>query len=302
MYKMVKKLKNIFSIVFAILLILFGAAAGIYWYYLLAPLKRLADNDWQDMHSQKAIWLEEQESYRRYKRTPDIEILGDVIRVYGDKKWLEWMMRNIKKDPSFYTWCWCTKGTLSGMTNHLFHERKKWLEWYARNKSKSQEELIQDGFREYGVEVHLPPTKDDILPLLNLMGNESEDKDNHLRVLWSAKYNAYRWLRDSGFNPVEFVLARDCKNMPEQLKRGIKEYFKMQKYYPSENQLGLLAFAEKNNYEPLFRSNFKSLKYQLGMNFIIFFPTLLGLAILHSIYRKRKSQIMASKSNSRQQN
>ena len=75
--------------------------------------------------------------------------------------------------------------------------------------------MDQGWILEHGVTVHLPPTSDDVEPLLRLLGQQSEDeiserKEGESRpevVPEYIQYNAFRWLRDSGFQPLRFAAS-----------------------------------------------------------------------------------------------
>jgi hypothetical protein len=94
---------------------------------------------------------------------------GDRIGFYGDKQWFLWLDDRIR-NPERFRHCGCTEYALAWRANrHVV----SWAQWTDANRSRSQEEWIRDGFMDYGVAAHLPPTSDDTLPLLRLVGRKS---------------------------------------------------------------------------------------------------------------------------------
>ena len=65
---------------------------------------------------------------------------------------------------------WCTEYALALMANE---HTTAWDQWTEANRGHSQEEWIRDGFLRYGIKVHLPPERDDTVPLLRLLGRKS---------------------------------------------------------------------------------------------------------------------------------
>jgi hypothetical protein len=134
-----------------------------------------------------------------------------------------------------------------------------WAQWTEANRGRSQEEWIRDGFLDHGVTVHLPPSADDTLPLLRLLGRESWN------YLWSserpdttapdavpsyAQYNAYRWLRDSGFEPGAFAYANSAIATQTDVTAGLLRYSQWQSVYPGRDGLGVLTLAAASRRGP----------------------------------------------------
>jgi hypothetical protein len=115
-----------------------------------------------------------------------------------------------------------------------------WLEWWKENRSKSQVEWIRDGFTRYGVTVAFQPNPSDTIALLKLLGNEGQSR----QVPDFVQYNAFRWLRDSEFNPVEFVLANDASSLDSTTRRGLLEYLLRERSWPRKDNVGGLDFAD----------------------------------------------------------
>ena len=79
-----------------------------------------------------------------------------------------------------------------------------WLDWWAKNKSKSQLEWIADGFAQCGIKVSVPPTVEQVPTLLAILGNAGTTRADSPKPL---SYNAFRCLRDTGFEPIEFAFS-----------------------------------------------------------------------------------------------
>jgi len=227
-----------------------GLIGAYWWLYKVAPARHLVDPEWLAAHSEEARWAEEQKDYRRRGTSPDLCFRGDRIGFYGGKDWFLWLDRQIR-NPGEFRHCGCTEYALSLMTNQ---ETVSWKEWADANRERSQEEWIRDGFVHYGVGVHLPPRPDDAVPLLRLLGRESWD------FLWEGPqrgsapkavpsyvhYNAYRWLRDSGFEPLDFASSNPVLAAEPDISRGLFTFAQWRAAYPGRHGLGVLAFGRES--------------------------------------------------------
>jgi hypothetical protein len=225
-----------------------GLAAAYWWHYKLAPMRHLADPAWLAAHSEAARWEEEQRDYRRLGSSPDLCFRGDRVGFYGDSQWFLWLDERIR-NPGSFRHCGCTDYALALMANR---HSASWAQWTDANRERSQEEWIRDGFLEYGVTAHLPPTSADTLPLLRLLGRESWN------VLWGGPqgtnapdavpsyihYNAYRWLRDSGFEPGKFAASNATVTAQTEIIAGLLRYSQWKSAYPGHDGLGVLAFGK----------------------------------------------------------
>lgn len=224
-----------------------GLLAAYWWHYRLAPMRHLADPVWRATHSEAARWKEEQEDYRRIGSSPDLFFRGDRIGFYGDKQWFLWLDERIRHPESFRH-CGCTNDALALMANRHV---ASWAQWTDANRERSQEEWIKDGFLDYGVTVHLPPTPDDTLPLLRLLGRESwdylregpQDANAPEAVPSYIQYNAYRWLRDSGFDPGRFASSNTAATGEPDIVAGMLNFSQWHAAFPGRDGLGILAFG-----------------------------------------------------------
>ncbi len=267
-------------------LILAGLISGYFWFYRLVPIRHLADPHWLSMHSEKARWDEEQKNYRRTNDSPDTFFCGDRIGRYGDKTWVSWLIGNIEKGDGFRV-CGCTMGVLADMTNQDFHDPADWLDWYKQHKEESQEQWIQQGFDKYGVVVHLPPVDEDEEALLTLLGNNEKDEDGVRKIPSAIRYNAFRWLRDSGFDLDNYIASNRDWHSSEQLALGVCRYARLSAWYQWELGLGILAFAKKPDSEQL-SPRISSPTTKVVANAIVFGSMFLGVVFVWFSARKRK--------------
>ena len=101
--------------------------------------------------------------------------------------------------------------------------------WWAAHQDERQEEWIREGFAKKDVHIAMPPSKDDWPKLLRVLGMKSPDHKrpsgkpapkygDHLR------YNAFRSLRDSGFDPVVYLLDNRDASLHVDMSEGLKAY------------------------------------------------------------------------------
>lgn len=230
------------------MLVAAGLAAAYWWHYTLAPVRHLADPAWLAAHSEAARWEEEQKNYMRLGSAPDLLFRGDRIGFYGGKQWFLWLDERVR-NPGNSGHCGCTEYALALMANRHVDS---WAQWTDANRERSQEEWIRDGFLEYGVTAHLPPTSDDTLPLLRLLGRGSwsvlrggpQGTNAPEAVPSYIHYNAYRWIRDSGFEPGEFMASNATVAAQSDITAGLLSYSQWRSAYPGHDGLGVLAFGK----------------------------------------------------------
>lgn len=236
--------RQITSAFCGLLLLIAGLLAAYWWFYRLGPVRKIVDPIWLAEHSEVARWKEEQKDYRRMGSSPDLCFRGDRIGFYGDRKWFLWLADQLGHTD--FRSCGCTKYALALMANRHVDA---WRQWAETNRSRSQEEWIRDGFSAFGLTVHLPPVADDTLPLLRLLGRPCWN------FLWAgpqgtnapeaipsfAQYNAYRWLRDSGFELGKFMATNGTLFAHSDIASGLVGYSRWMAAYPGEQGLGVLA-------------------------------------------------------------
>jgi hypothetical protein len=270
-----------------LLLILTSLIAAYWWFYKLAPLVHVADPRWVDVHSEKARWLEEQKDYKRTGRYPDLFFIGDRIGYYGDKVWFLWLVDKAAKDK--FRVCGCTMTALALMSNQ---DTNSWVEWLKTNRTRTQEEWIQDGFSKYGVSVHFPPSTNDVEPLLKIIGGKTwnflvggpQGTNAPDAIPSYVQYNAFRWLRDSGFNPVSFAVSNATAVAPNNLTVALIRYSQWEGRFPPRNGLGVLSFGAKPETMPL--PMILELRSLTVVYTLITVPLLAGIALVFFSCRK----------------
>ncbi len=199
---------------FGVACMLFSLAVAWFWLYWIAPLRHVLDPTWRQMHSPRGYQEELQTHHARTGWLPDMH----CEFFSGDHDTCGWLIAHLKPHVSDDCCDGHPRTALALMTNQ---ESTNWPGWWQANKNKTQAAWLRDGFKAYGVEVQLPPSPADALPLLNLLGATTTNETGNLRISWPVSYNAYRWLRDSGFSAVGFALSNRTLHASAQLQRGL---------------------------------------------------------------------------------
>ncbi|MBI4232724.1 hypothetical protein HY605_05840 [Candidatus Peregrinibacteria bacterium] len=285
--------KKLIQRIAGILFIILSFTVVWFWFFRLVPIVRRYDPCWYEQFTQKAYWKAIQDNIRRHGWTHDDR---GPIGLYGDKQWARWIMARAERGEIISE---CGNighkdAALEFITNHNPAKgkeggiEKEWLQWWSKNKDKSQLEWIKDGFVQYGVQVHIPPEADDWEPLLVLLGNTGTNEAN--KIPSYVKYNAYRWLRDSGFDPIVFAISNVNVSTPDVVRQGLFEYSKYFDIFPKRDQVGILPFRDEpkddhDNSRPVFFDfRFQAVGYSL-----MIFPILLGAALLVLSNRKKQN-------------
>lgn len=171
-----------------------------------------------------------------------------MIGYYGDKRWCLWLIDKMHGGGNFRV-CGCTETALMFMANH---EEHLWIDWAKAHRDETQEEWIRDGFAQRGITVHLPPRPEDAIPLLEILGHR---KWNTLRegpqgtnaptaFPTYLQYNAFRWLRDSGFDQTTFAVSNAPALSSDVVRVGLMQYTKWYAAHPKRDGIGILAFGK----------------------------------------------------------
>jgi hypothetical protein len=247
-------------------------------------MRHLADPEWRAAHSAQARWQEEQKKYNRLSSSPDLCFAGDMIGYYGDKQWCFWLVDKMHGGGNFRV-CGCTETALMLMANR--HEQS-WKEWADAHRDETQEEWIRDGFVQRGVSVHLPPQPEDTVPLLEVVGHKR----------WSTlrggpqgtnapeafptyfQYNAFRWLRDSGFDQTTFAVSNAPALTSDVVRIGLMQYTKWNAAYPRHDGVGILAFGEPPDDNSWGTPPLLKLWFRVAVWFLAAIPILAGVVVL----------------------
>ncbi len=274
-------------------LVVASLGAAWIWFAYMLPMKRHCNPLWVLSHSRTEVWGNAQVALKRGVWTHDD---GFLIGENGDAHWAEWIMGRVS--PGERMDCmsrWTHADTaMELMTNQAPGEGSDaWLAWWEREGGKSQVDWMVEGFAQAGVEVAVPPSREDWPALLRVMsemegageeenGGEGEDKD------WSPTgvpdrlvYNAFRWLRDSGFDPVRFALDHREELTPT-LERGLSRYQDYSLRFPKSDGIGILAFGMEEDSTGWWRPlpQFLGWKFRSFVYAVIFLPGLIGVGML----------------------
>jgi hypothetical protein len=261
-----------------VILVLVGLCVAYLWFYKLGPTRRTLDPRWRCRHSQQELWEEVQKSIHRGVWSHDD---GFAVGIYGDKSWAEWIMNHVEPGASM--------GCLGGEPQHSAtamrfitnqnagEDADQWLDWWEKNKSKRQEEWIADGFAKQGVKIDVPPKPEQTPDLLAVLGRSEPDEATAISE--PLRYNAFRCLRDIGFNPVEFALSKPT--IPSDVERGLLEYAKRQRRWPTAIGAGILPFASADEDRDDVRlPTLLTLSFQITAYALIFVPGMIGTILV----------------------
>jgi hypothetical protein len=307
-----------------VLFVLIGLYLACWWFYKLAPMRHTCDPEWCGVHSAAAGWKEMQKSAERGMWQHDVGIL---MGQYGNKAWAARIVQGLTPDTDMSCFGNHKEYALCGITNQDAGSAEAWIAWWAKNKNKSQLEWIRDGFAERGVALKIPcphevtdaelrtrdepgdseteiprfdnaPTHEQIEALLTLLGTPdpdvaeeatAENQGKNAGVPDYVKYNAFRWLRDTDFDPIEFLLSNKTVSVPVQ--RGVREYAAYQHRYPEQDSIGILPFDGEPRDGLIAagdRGQIATPRFQRIAMLVIFLPLCLG-AVLIALSLRRKS-------------
>lgn len=235
--------------------------AAVLWWGWALPIVRGAVPAWAPQFSAQGFWEAKQEALRAGLWLHDD---GWIAGQFGNKEWAERIIRKISEGRP-YRGCenGHQEGILEDLTNHSVQpengkisekeEEEAWLAWWRENSSKTQEEWIRDGFAEAGFAISLPPSKEDWPLLLRVLGAcagpNPRPSGRPAPLYGNLQYNAYRWLRDSGFDPMTFVLEKDAGSLDGDTRGGLKEYGVQEKYTRMARPAGRLSFSDQSDIE-----------------------------------------------------
>jgi hypothetical protein len=273
-----------------LLLLLLGLYCGYWWFYKLGPLRRVLDPQWVLGHSQQEHWREVQKGIARGMWDHDD---GYNVGMCGDKSWAEWIMSHVK--PGTNMGCFgypCHSATaMRYITNQdAGEDADAWLEWWEKNKSKSQEQWLAEGFAQRGFRVDVPPTPGQTPMLLTLLGSPETKDSSDIRIFRPMKYNAFRCLRDSGFEPVRFALSN--RPISANIERGLLEYAKLHRFWPEAVGLGILPFARKDGGTSSFAlPQLLEPRFQATAHALALMPLAIGALLVIWSFRKRQQDV-----------
>lgn len=232
-----------------------GLLGGLGFWFWLVPFQHTSAPDYDPYRSPAGFWRDKQYMLRIGPWRHDD---GPVIALFGDESWMRRVMRILEKDEEVMG---CENGHKEAVLEYLANRtfpwdkeddgaawRRAWLDWWQENQDRSLEEWIQEGFALHGFEISLPPTQDDWPKLLEILGaaaGPSLRGRSHIEMLYPGhlRYNAYRWLRDSGFDVIQYALKQRQARLSWVQMEGLIEYDKHDRDLFIPPPPGRLAFA-----------------------------------------------------------
>ncbi|MGN6555286.1 MAG: hypothetical protein ACTHLW_16385, partial [Verrucomicrobiota bacterium] len=95
------------------------------------------------------------------------------------------------------------------------------------------------------------------------------------------RYNAFRWLRDSGFDAIPFALSNVTLQTPEIIRNGLITYAKYERVFSKKDGIGLLEFAPPQSQGGnVDRPKVFSREVQIPVYLLMIFPFLIGVAVI----------------------
>ena len=208
-----------------------GVIVGVGWWFFLVPLLEVNSYNWNKDRSPHGFWRLKQRFLNLGCWTHDD---GLVVGKLCGKEWVEPIVEMIARGEGMSCQGGHRDTAIEYITNHSPPEpadpTTEWPKWWAANKHKTQEDWIQDGFRAAGLQISKPASTEDMPKLLRIIGerappsNDWEKSHPVARHPDYLRYNAFRWLRDSGFDPVKFLLKSAPVTPDAAIEAGLSEY------------------------------------------------------------------------------
>ena len=203
--------------------------------------------------------------------------------MFGDKQWVQWIMDRVRSDKDLLG---CSAGhkdhALRLLTNQDAGKSvADWRAWWEQNRSKSQEDWIREGFRKYDVDLQTPPTRANTVALLKL-AVYMEEKPGCIPDY--IQYNAFRWLRDSDFEPDKFTVKDIPAKDVDRVLQGLVRFARRSGEYPKCDGVGVLNLGEPvSHYD--FTPDIFSSRWRILADTIVFGSLGAGLLLLWLSFR-----------------
>ncbi len=257
---------------------LLAVAAALGWFvFVFAPARLQREfAGWWFSHTEAARWQERASAIRRWGWVHDD---ADDVGRYGGKDWAAWIMARMDESHDLSK---CREGHKEGalrmITNHAPpllgvkpatggrdrgpwpEQAAWWKQWWKAHRADSQEEWVRQGFAAVGIEIQdqEPLSQEAAEKLLALIGRRSDRPTVFKpKVIDAAtlqpekylRYNAMRWLRDSGFDVAAYAVEKITPATPADVKQGVKDYFDMRLTWLEEMAPGRLFGKREAWYE-----------------------------------------------------
>lgn len=234
------------------MLIISGCMLGVGFWLWLYPVTKAMAPDFDPYRSPAGFWHDKEHALRMgWWRHDD----GLITGYFGGKEWVEKIIGWLRDGRDFTD---CASGHRDGalalITNHnvptVEDQSTAWLGWWELNRNRTQEEWIQAGFAENDIPIALPPSPNDWPRLLTILGAVAGPKlsrggkaEQEFVFPAHLRYNAYRWLRDSGFDPVKYAVFERATTLTGEHLGGLLEYRVQERALFQPPLPGRLAFA-----------------------------------------------------------
>jgi hypothetical protein len=228
-----------------------GVVAALVWWAGLRPVARGKFAFEQPLWSLAGAWEQKEKSLLSGHWTHD-----DGFRVgeFGGKDWVKRLLHEATEGRHLEGCGNSHKdGSLTQITNQQPPDHSGmsieqwWQEWWRDHQHQSQEEWVQEGFSKMGYPIKLPADRSDWKTLLRILGaSAGPDQSGGVAPLHaqSFQYNAFRWLRDSGFEPVKYLLERPEISSDMEMQEGILAYQKLQSTFAQRWVPGRLPLSK----------------------------------------------------------
>lgn len=246
------------ALIFGLLLILTSLILAGFFHLVLHPAITAHFPEFHENRSSLALWRD----LERALHLADFWTHDTAWSVgqNGDKTWVEPLIKIVAKGEGIGCFGNHRDLALAYLTNHAPPDESQisafWIQWWATHQHQAREEWIAQGFATAGVSVQLPPNSQDWSSLLAILSQAPPDKaageflsvqKSESRIIQPEflRYNAYRWLRDSGFDPVRYTLEASHP-LPDAQRQGLLSYRDFETRWRTAIP-GRLAFAPQND-------------------------------------------------------
>ncbi len=191
-------------------------AAAFFWY--LAPLRHVEDTTWLYGRPADTVCSELRTAVARAGWTHDPSLL--LGGTCDDPSWVGFVLEDPDAAQVLQHFDMHVGRGLQLITNQNIRadDARRWSEWWLLNKQRTRGQWVMDGFQAGGLALHTPVSRQDRIALLELLAPGSD-----LPPGW--RHNAFRLLRDSGFNPMRGVHTLDLGTpLSEKALNGLVAY------------------------------------------------------------------------------
>ena len=283
---------RVLLLVSGIVLVTVGVCVLFLWSYCMLPIRKFTLGN-HYIESYDAIqWELIQEDIRRTGGFHDTWL---EVGWFGGKRWAERVIEMLRNGaPLDYCGDWgpChLHSVLKEITNqNAGDSTEDWLRWWDINKEKTQAQWWLDGFQSYGLHLQIPPSQNDIVTFLRILGTE-DPKARHPRL---RHLTCFKWLRDNDFNENIFSVSDLPTDDPQTVLRGLLKYTLLKANIPKCKGTGILDMGVPDEPE---HGGFVGLPvYDLpifiwGTRCVIFLLLAGGSTCLWFYWKKRKISI-----------